>query len=192
MRLVSWAIGQESLLPGQAHQLTLLKYGIRWGTFGGLIATLSMDVILMGFLTAAGLPALTCFSIVGNTVAEFLLLSAIDNYGTIFLGLAAHYTVGPLMGGIYGAAVAQIIALVKNNALQVTSLKKSVLNAVIYAQIMSQPILALSPILLKMTLLEIAQWYTGSFVMHLIWGCVLGFITWRRLPVESRAWQISG
>ena len=54
-----------------------LAKGIGWGLIGGLAATLVMDLILMGILTAAGLPPLTCFSIVGDTVAS---LFSLDGY----------------------------------------------------------------------------------------------------------------
>ena len=44
---------------------------IGWGLVGGLAGTLVMDLVLMGGLSAAGMPARTCFSIVGNTAARF-------------------------------------------------------------------------------------------------------------------------
>ncbi len=67
------------------------------------------------------------------------------------------------------------------------TLKKGIVLAVLYTEILSQPMLALAPILLRMTAPETLQWFGGSFGMHLIWGCVLG-VVWslgRRLSVAA-------
>jgi hypothetical protein len=145
-----------------------LARGMVVGSLGGLVGTLVMDVILMGTLSAVGLPALTCFSIVGNTVARFFSILGIEMAGGVPLGAAAHYLIGPVVGAIFGAAVAQV------DALRVDILKKGVVLAVLYVEILGQPILATTPILLKMTAPETLQWFGVSFVMHLIWGVVLG------------------
>lgn len=124
----------------------------------------------MGALSAVGLPALTCFSIVGNTVARFFSILGIEITGGAPLGAATHYLIGPLIGAIFGAAVAQI------KALRGGTQKKDIVFAVLYVEILSQPILAMTPILLKMTAPETLQWFGGSFVMHLMWGIVLGVV----------------
>src|SRR5512139_3466532 len=103
-----------------------LREGIIVGLIGGLAGTMVMDLVLMGALSAVGLPALTCFSIVGNTVARFFSTLGIEIAGGVPLGAAAHYLIGPLVGAIFGAAVTQI------NALRVDSLKKGVVLAVLY------------------------------------------------------------
>ena len=61
-------------------------------------------------------------------------------------------------------------------ALRVNTLKKSILLAFIYVEILSQPLLATTPILLKMTAPATLQWYGGSFVMHLMAGVILGTV----------------
>jgi hypothetical protein len=147
-----------------------LARGMVVGSLGGLVGTLVMDVILMGALSAVGLPALTCFSIVGNTVARFLSILGIEMAGGVPLGAAAHYLIGPLVGAIFGAAVAQVAAF------RVDTLKKGVVLAVLYVEILSQPILATTPILLKMTARETLQWFGVSFVMHFMLAVVLGVI----------------
>jgi NhaP-type Na+/H+ or K+/H+ antiporter len=58
----------------------------------------------------------------------------------------------------------------------VDTLKKGLVLAILYVEILSQPILATTPILLKMTAHETLQWFGVSFVMHLIWGAVLGAV----------------
>ena len=147
-----------------------ISRGLGWGLLGGLAGTLTMDLVLTGALAALGSPALTCFSIVGNTVARFFSVQGVEATRTILLGVATHYIVGPVIGAIYGMVVARL------KALRVNTLKKSLLLAVLYVEILSQPMLALTPILLKMTFPATLQWYGGSFVMHLMAGGVLGVV----------------
>ena len=155
----------------RAHipQVALSK-GLACGAVGGLAATMVMDLVLMVVFSALGLPALTCFTIVGNTAARMFSLQALQTSGSAPLGAAVHYLVGPLIGAIFGALVSQ------NQALRVRTFKKGILLAVLYVEILSQPILATTPILLNYTTQETIQWFAGSFGMHFIWGVVLGAI----------------
>jgi len=158
-------------LRARGHMIRVtLARGMGWGLIGGLVGTMVMDLVLMGALSAVGLPALTCFSIVGSTAARFFSILGIEMAGGVPLGAAAHYLIGPVVGAIFGAAVAQV------DALRVDILKKGVVLAVLYVEILGQPILAAAPILLKMTAPETLQWFGVSFVMHLIWGVVLGVV----------------
>ena len=168
----------NSRARGQMTHVTLAR-GMGWGLIGGLVGTMVMDLVLMGALSAVGLPALTCFSIVGNTVARFFSILGIEMAGGVPLGAAAHYLIGPVVGAIFGAAVAQV------NALRVDTLKKSIVLAVLYVEILSQPILATTPILLKMTAHETLQWFGVSFVMHLMLAVVLGVIVSYGLRLRS-------
>src|SRR5512139_2543134 len=114
----------ENTLHGNARMIDRsfrLMRGLVWGIIGGCAGTLVMDLTLMGTLSAFGAPALTCFSIVGNTVARFFLIESMDTAGAIRLGVATHYLVGPLIGALFGALVARI------KALRVHTLKKSVI-----------------------------------------------------------------
>jgi hypothetical protein len=154
---------------GQTDHATLVR-GMAWGFIAGLAGTMVMDVILMGALSAAGLPAFTCFSIVGNTARRFFSLLGVEMAGGVPLGVATHYLIGPLVGAIFGIALAKIAAR------RVITLKKGIVLAVLYVEILSQPILATTPILLKMTAPETVQWFGGSFVMHFIFAVVLGLV----------------
>jgi hypothetical protein len=160
-----------------------LARGMVVGSLGGLAGTMVMDLVLMGALAAAGLPALTCFSIVGDTVARFFSVLDIEMAGGVPLGVAGHYLIGPLVGAIFGAAVARVAAL------RVDSLKKGVVLAILYVEILSQPILATTPILLKMTAHETLQWFSVSFVMHFILAVVLGVIVSYGLRLATAAKQ---
>jgi hypothetical protein len=145
-----------------------LKKTIGWGIFGGLAATVVMDFILMGTFVAAGLPPFTCFSIIGDTIAN--LISYQNLVSSVPMGVIAHYLIGPVLGAFFGVVQRYIPAL------RVGSWKKAILCAVLYAEIVSQPMLALTPILLRMTASEALLWFDGSFGMHLIWGCVFGAV----------------
>jgi hypothetical protein len=158
-----------SMSVGHPAQAALSK-GMVWGLIAGLVGTMIMDIVLMEALSLAGLPALTCFSIVGNTVASLSAKMGFETAGGVPLGIAAHYLIGPAVGAIYGAAAFRI------EALRMGNLKKSILFAVLYIEILSQPILALTPVLLKMTTPQTIKWFSGSFVMHFIWGVVVGAV----------------
>ena len=158
-----------SQLTGRISSHRSLR-GLGWGLIGGLVGTLIVDLILMGVLSALGLPVLSCFSIVGNTVTQFFSIQSMDTGGVIRLGVATHYLVGPFIGVIFGVLVAQV------KALRVTTRKKSIVLAIFYVQILSQPLLVMACILLKMTLPEILQWYGWAFVMHILLAVVLGSI----------------
>jgi hypothetical protein len=172
----------EKTLEGTSHMTgritsNSIGRGLGWGAMGGLAGTLTMDLVLMGVLSAFGSPALTCFSIVGSTVARFLSMQSVEATRAIQLGVATHYIVGPVIGAIYGVMVARI------KGLRVHTLKKSLLAAILYVEILSQPLLATTPILLKMAAPATLLWYGGSFLMHMIAGVVLGAVVGRGLPL---------
>jgi len=154
---------------GDMSHVTLSR-GVGWGLVGGLAGTLVMDLILMGVLLAVGLPPLSCFSIVGETMAALFTIQASGLSQLIPLGIAAHYLIGPVVGVIFGIGVARI------NALRRCSMKKRIILAVLYVEVLSQPILATAPILLGWNVKMILIWYCGSFIMHFILGCILGAI----------------
>ena len=60
---------RNSLFQKYNMQDTLAR-DIKWGLIGGIAGTLGMELVLMGALTAAGMPALTCLSFIGDTVAQ--------------------------------------------------------------------------------------------------------------------------
>jgi len=150
--------------------LFTLGTGLGWGLIGGLTGTLVMHLVLMATLSGVGLPVFTGFSIIGNTAARFFSILGIHMSGGVSMGVAVYYLLGLIIGAIYGAAVTQV------HALRVDTLKKSLILAVLYEEILSQPILAMTPILLKITATETLQWFGISFVMHLIFGVILGVV----------------
>jgi hypothetical protein len=129
-----------------------------------------MDLVLVGGLSALGLPTDTCFLSIGSTVAHFFSLLGIKLSGGAMLGVATFHLLGPVLSAVYGLAVSQV------GALQGITLKKNIVEAVLYAEVLSQLILTTMPILLKMSGSETVLWFAGSFVLHLTWGIVLGFV----------------
>ena len=171
-------LGSRSLVTSRITPSRLLK-SLAWGTIGGTAGTLAMDLTLMAVLAAFGLPPLSCFSIVGDTMAHFFSVHNLGMSAVILLGLATHYTVGPLIGALFGLLVTQV------KAVRVHTRKKSLLLGILYVEMLSQPLLATTPILLKMTVVETLQWYGGSFIMHLIAGAVLGAVVGRGLRLAG-------
>jgi hypothetical protein len=157
------------LAKGRNPTVTFTR-GIQWGLIAGVAGTIAMDLVLVGGLSALELPTHTCFSAIGSTVAHFFSLLGIKLSGDVMLGAATFHLLGPLLSAIYGFAVSQV------GALQGITLKKNVVCAVLYAEVVSQLLLTTMPILLKMSGSETVLWFAGSFVLHLIWGIVLGFV----------------
>jgi hypothetical protein len=181
----------DKTLQGTAHVTarnpsTTLFRGLEWGTIGGIAGTLAMDLTLIAVLAVFGAPALTCFSIVGDTVAHFFSMQDVGMTGAILLGVATHYTVGPAIGALFGLLVTRL------KALRVHTWNKSLLLGILYVEILSQPLLATTPILLKMSAVVTLQWYGGSLIMHLIAGAVLGAVVGRglRLPGSGSPEQL--
>jgi hypothetical protein len=154
---------------------TTLAEGLGWGVLGGLAGTLTMNLVLIGTLSAVGLPAFTGFLFIGNTAASFFSHLGNQMAGGVSLGAAVYYLVGPAMGAIFGAAATRV------EARRVDTLKKSIVLAVLYVEILSQPLLAMTPILLKVPTSTTLLWFGSSFGMHLILGIVMGAMVSRGL-----------
>jgi hypothetical protein len=180
----------EKTLESTSHRTShitsdKLWKGLGWGFLGGLTGTLVMDLLLMGVLLALRQPAGLCFSIVGDTVSCFFVALGAQVAGGVPTGVVTHYVVGPLFGILFGALITGW------DALRVNSVKKCVLLAVVYVEVLSQPILLTTPILLKMTTSETVQWYGGAFVMHLLLAVLLGVIVGyglRHEPFRPKEW----
>ena len=161
---------RDDVRAGSQMSYAALARGAVLGVVGGLAGTVVMDLVMFGTFWAVGLPPVIGFSIIGDTAAGFLTLLGIAMAGSLPLGAAVQCLTGMVVGGAFGAAVSRV------DALRPDTIKKGVVLAVVYIEVLSQPILATSPILLKMTASETLQWFGVSAAMHLIWGVVLGII----------------
>ncbi len=146
--------------------------GMGWGLVAGLAGTVAMDVTLLAGLPALGIPADTCYQTIGSTVRQFFSLLGISLSGDVILGVATYHIIGPLLGALYRLVVSRV------SALQRATLKKNLIYAVLYAEVLSQIILTITPVLLSMSAQETILWYAGSFVVHMIWGIVMGVVTY--------------
>jgi hypothetical protein len=158
-----------SINKGQFVNETLLR-GARWGLIGVLAGTIAMDLILISALYIIGQPPLACFAIAGDTVARLFTGQLMDMTTCILLGIITHYSVGPMLGMIFGAAIGRV------EALRADTLKRCILLAILYLQILSQPLLALAAIVLQMDSIVTLLWFGGAFVMHTIMGVILGTV----------------
>ncbi len=146
--------------------------GIGWGLIAGLAGTVAMDMALLAGLPALGVPADTCYKTIGSTARQFFALLRITLAGDVMLGVATYHIIGPLLGAFYGLVISRV------SALQRATLMKNLIYAVLYAEVLSQMILTITPVLLRMSADETMLWYAGSFVVHMIWGIVMGLVTY--------------
>jgi len=144
--------------------------GLILGLAGGVAATIVIDLITAGVMPLMGLPADRGFAVIGDTAAGFLALFGIPVAGGVLLGAVMHYLIGAALGVLFGAAVTRIPRL------RLTSIKKGLGLGILYTEFISLPILVLPPIILGWTAPVAAWWFGFSFMMHAIWGAVLGGI----------------
>lgn len=159
---------QHDLRTQDAIRTDARSKGLVLGLAGGVVATVVIDLITVAVMPLIGLPADSGFSLIGDTAAGFVALFSIDVAGGVPLGLALHYVIGLALGGLFGAAVTRIAALSLN------SIKKGVGLGILYAEIISLPIVLTPPIILSLPGLDAARWFGFCLVMHAIWGTVLG------------------
>jgi len=145
--------------------------GIIAGCIGGLLGTVVMDLFGGGLFRAMGGPASLSFAVIGDAAAAFCAMFGISAAGGMPLGALLHYLIGPAFGALFGALVSRVAVL------RLDSRKKAVGLGILYVEIMSQPLLAAAAWVLHMTAAETAQWFGISFVMHLVYGLVLGLVT---------------
>ena len=143
---------------------------IAWGLIGGFVATVGMDIVLIVMSLLVGMPPVASLSTVGDTAAGFFSLLRIQMSGGVLLGAQVHYLLGLVLGAIFSVAVTQI------EALRLTTIKKGVLLGILYIEVVSQFILAITPLVLPLTASETLQWFGVSAFMHLIWGAILGAV----------------
>jgi hypothetical protein len=107
----------------------------------------------------------------------------IEMAGGVPLGLLVHYLTGLSLGGIFGGVAS------RRDILRLDSTKKGVGLGILYTEIVSFPLLVTAPIILKMTASSAAQWFGVSFVMHAVFGLVLGMVVSYGLRSATRARQ---
>ena len=157
--------------------------GLVLGLIAGLVATIVVDLIMMAFLLFKGQPADDGFAVIGDTTAGFFSLFGIEVAGGVPAGVVWHYLIGLALGVIFGAAVTRF------DALRLDSMKKGVGLGILYAEVISMPLLVMPLIILKWTASAAARLFGFYFVMHAIWGILLGVVVSYGLRSEKATRQ---
>jgi hypothetical protein len=144
--------------------------GLVLGLAGGVAATVVIDLVTAAVLPLMGLPALGGFSVIGDTAAGFLALFGMNVAGGALLGGVLHYLIGAVLGVLFGLLVTRIASL------RLGSIRKGVGLGILYTEIISLPILVTPPIILTWATPVTVWWFGFSFLMHGIWGAVLGAV----------------
>ena len=161
----------------------VLAGAITWGGAAGLLGTAVMDLIMMGFFAATAMAPSLVYSFIGLVTEQSFLRLGVALSGGVPLGALVHFLLGLLLGLVFGLAVSRL------NNWRLGSVVKGALLGVLYIEIVSQPILVLAPLLVRMTTADVLQWYVLSTSMHLIYGIVLGVVLALRQRWLDRAAQ---
>jgi hypothetical protein len=144
--------------------------GMMVGLVGGLVGTILMDLSGSVLFVMMGRPASLSFSVIGDAAAAFFAMLGMTVAGGTPLGALLHYLIGLAFGALFGAAVSEIAVL------RLGSPMKAIGLGILYVELISQPLLAAAALVLQMTAGETVQWFGISFVMHLVYGLVLGLV----------------
>ncbi len=163
-------------------QHAVLAKRIAVGLVGGLMGNIAMGFFGAAIFLLLGFPVTLSFSIIGDAAAGFFSTLGISVAGGIPLGVVSYCLIGLALGGILAPTVWGI------RAFRVTTLKKGVGLSILFVEIMAVPMLALAIIVLQMSPSGAAQWFGISFVMHLVYGLVLGLVAhyWPRAATAAR------
>lgn len=145
--------------------------GIITGMVGGLAGTISMYLFGIGIFALLGWPVNTSFSIIGNSAAAFFSKMGIALAGGASLGGRLYCVIGLALGTMPGVAVTNL------EPLRQASLKKMVGLSILYVEAMSLPMLVAGTLALNMNAVDAILWFSISFIMHLVYGLVLGMVT---------------
>jgi hypothetical protein len=144
--------------------------GLLFGVAGGFAATVVIDVVTAAVMPLMGLPATGGFSVIGDTAAGFFRMIGLKIAGGLPIGIFLHYLIGIVLGAIFGAAAIRIPAF------RPASVKRGIGLGILYTEVISLPILVTPPLILGWDRSTTMQWFGFSFVMHAIWGTVLGAV----------------
>jgi hypothetical protein len=151
------------------------------GLVGGLVGTIVMDLFGGALFMVMGGPASLSFSIIGDAAAAFAAMLGLTVIGGTPLGALLHYLIGPVFGALFGAGVSRVVVF------GLDSRKKAIGEGMLYVELMSLPLLAAAAWVLHMTAGETAQWFGISFMMHLVYGFVLGLVAYYGLRAAPAA-----
>jgi hypothetical protein len=149
------------------------------GLLGGLAGDIAMQLLGAGIFALLGWPLDTSFRIIGDAVVAFFPVFDVQLVGATLVGVLTNVLIGGGLGAILGVLV------VRWKRLAMSSLKKGILISIVYVEVMSVPLLTVGSLSLGMTARSTATWCGISFVLHLVYGVVLGAVM--RVRLKSRA-----
>ncbi len=161
---------QGKLFDSRSAGLESIGARIAPGFIGGLLATVALDLVIIGIFPLMALPADVSFSVIGDTAAGFFASLGINVAGGVALGLLVHYSTGIMLGVLLS------VALSYRDTFRIDSIKKGAAVGILYTELISLPLLALPPIILNMPASDAAQWFGLSLMMHSLYGAVLGAV----------------
>lgn len=129
-----------------------------------------MDLVIVWFLAAVGMPLGLVHFFIGDVTKQFFLRIGVAVSGGVGLGALMHFGLGLVLGTVFGLAVTRV------KRLHLDSVVKGALLGVLDIEIVSQPILVSARLLMTMSTADVLQWYVLSTSMHLIYGLVLGVV----------------
>jgi hypothetical protein len=118
-----------------------------------------------------GWPASTSFTIIGDSAAAFYTKLGVALDGGSSLGMQLYFLIGLTLGAVLSVAIAGL------EPLHLAPPKKRVVLSILYVEVMSLPLLAAGTLALKMSVTDALLWFGISFIMHLVYGLVLGIVT---------------
>ena len=155
------------------------------GMLGGLAGTISMYLFGACIFTLLGWPADTSVSIIDGSAAAFFSALGVALTGGAPLGLRWYFLIGLTLGVMWGVAVAGL------KPLNMATPKNRVGLSILFVEVMSLPLLAAGTLALKMSPAGAIIWFGISFVMHLVYGLVLGVVTSYLVAPKSWAHFVS-
>ncbi|MFC2040778.1 hypothetical protein ACFLTY_00440 [Chloroflexota bacterium] len=138
---------------------------IKFGLIAGLASTIVMDLAMVGIFAIMGTPVGSFLALIGTTMLTLLGTTMVD---PLPLGVALHYLIGLLTGILFGAVTSRV------NALRTNTYKRGVTLGILVAQVEGIVLFLLMALILGMSLSEMGMIFGLGFVLHLIWGTVLG------------------
>jgi hypothetical protein len=126
-----------------------------------------MDLFGLVVLLVNGGPDTISFSLIGDAAATFAARAGIAIPGGTPLGVLLHYLIGVVLGAAFGAGVSLL-------GIRMTSRKQAMALGIVFVEGMSIPMLTAASIVLEMDASRATLYFGTSFVMHLVFGGVLG------------------
>jgi hypothetical protein len=128
-----------------------------------------MDLFGLVALLVNGGPDTISFSLIGDAAATFAARVGIAIPGGTAPGVLLHYLIGLVLGVMFGAGVCLV-------GIRMMSRKKGMALGIVFVEAMSIPMLTMAAIVLQMDASRAVMYFGTSFVMHLVFGSVLGLV----------------